>query len=241
MYGLGVYLADMAQKSHRYVRAPELRVVNVGTSAPSSGVGATIRGADGETWGRVIQDNGNCWLLECGRIAKKATEGIRWDWVDASRHPSYGVGAYIVGADWSSWGRVVNDEGTCWRLESGRIAKKETEGIRWWWDEAGDSSEPSEQLVHSMLWCRVCLGSPYLIEGNLLGASSMHDVCWCQDPSEQLETVADEWNVASGHDAYYVRGLSGAQRAGLGVYNSEYIIFQPYQVLPLYRVDYIIE
>lgn len=241
MYGLGVYLADMAQKSHRYVRAPELRAVNVGTSAPSSGVGATIRGTDGEIWGRVIQDNGNCWLLESGRIAKKATEGIRWDWVVASRHPSYGVGAYIVGADWSSWGRVVNDEGTCWRLESGRIAKKETEGIRWWWDEAGDSSEPSEQLVHSMLWCRVCLGSPYLIEGNLLGASSMHDVCWCQDPSEQLETVADEWNVASGHDAYYVRGLSGAQRAGLGVYNSEYIIFQPYQVLPLYRVDYIIE
>merc|ERR1712039_683703 len=87
----------------------------------------------------------------------------------------------------------------------------------------------------------VVLGSPYLIEGNLLGTSSMHDVCWCQDPSEQLETVADEWNVGSGHDAFYVRGLNGAQRAGLGVYNSEYIIFQPYQVLPLYQVDYVIE
>merc|ERR1712125_281011 len=117
----------------------------------------------------------------------------------------------------------------------------ETEGIRWWWDEDTLDVSSQERAVYSMLWCRVCLGSPYLIEGNLLGSSSMHDVCWCQDPSEQLETVADEWNVASGHDAFYVRGLSGAQRAGLGVYNSEYIVFQPFQVLPLFRVDYVIE
>jgi hypothetical protein len=244
MYGLGVYLADMAQKSHRYVRAPELRMLDTYGAGPKTGVGATIQGIDGELWGRVVYDNGNCWQLESGRIAKKATEGVRWIWASDSRKPAQGVGAYIVGADWSSWGRVVGDEGNCWRLESGRIAKKETEGIRWWWDEESansENSEKEERLVHSMLWCRVCLGSPYLIEGNLLGTSSMHDVCWCQDPSEQLETLADEWNVASGHDAFYVRGLNGAQRAGLGVYNSEYIIFQPYQVLPLYRVDYVIE
>jgi len=247
MYGLGVYLADLAQKSHRYVREPELRRVSCG-SALASGVGATIHGVGGEVWGRVVGDNGSCWQLESGRIAKKATEGARWNWappaaVGAGRRPAAGVGASIVGADWTSWGRVVGDEGSCWRLASGRIAKKENEGIRWWWDDVADS-EPeveTERPVYSMLWCRVCLGSPYLIEGNLLGASAMHDVCWCQDPSEQLETIADEWNVAAGHDAFYVRGLSGAQRAGLGVYNSEYIVFQPFQVLPLYRVDYVIE
>lgn len=60
----------------------------------------------------------------------------------------------------------------------------------------------------------------------------------CQDPSEQLETVAEEWSIARGHDTFFVRGLNGAQRAGLGVYNSEFIVFQPFQVLPLYRVDY---
>jgi len=242
MYGLGVYLADLAQKSHRYVRAPELRVVDASADTPVSGIGASIRGLDGDLWGRVVADNGSCWQLESGRIAKKATEGARWNWDLPRQSLPYGVGAYILGGDWSSWGRVVADEGTCWRLESGRIAKKENEGIRWWWDETSPvAAESEERLVYSMLWCRVCLGSPYLIEGNLLGSSSMHDVCWCQDPSEQLETVADEWNVASGHDAFYVRGLSGAQRAGLGVYNSEYIIFQPFQVLPLYRVDYVIE
>merc|ERR1711879_621172 len=205
-----------------------------------------IHGVDGEVWGRVVADNGNCWELESGRIAKKATEGVRWNWARgaAPRAPMTGVGASILGSDWSSWGRVVADEGSCWRLASGRIAKKENEGYRWWWDDALQSEpedvEP-ERPVYSMLWCRVCLGSPYLIEGNLLGASAMHDVCWCQDPSEQLETIADEWNVAAGHDTFYVRGLSGAQRAGLGVYNSEYIVFQPFQVLPLYRVDYVIE
>merc|ERR1719464_2562925 len=103
---------------------------------------------------------------------------------------------------------VVADEGNCWRLSSGRIAKKETEEVRWWWSEE-DEEDEHDQLVYSMLWCRVCLGSPYLIEGNLLGESAMHDVCWCQDPSDMLETIAEEWNVANGHDTYYVRGLGG--------------------------------
>merc|ERR1712032_264200 len=95
--------------------------------------------------------------------------------------------------------------------------------------------------VYSMLRCRVCLGSPYLIEGNLLQADSMHDMCWCQDPEEALESAAETWSISKGHDAFYVRGLAGAQKAGLGVYNSEYIIFQPYQILPLYQVDYVLE
>jgi len=92
--------------------------------------------------------------------------------------------------------------------------------------------------LYSMLRCRVVLGNPYLIEGDLLTPEGMHDMCWCLDPSEALESVAEEWDVAKGHDCYYVRGRAGKQKAGLGVYNSEYIVFQPYQILPLYRVDY---
>lgn len=109
-----------------------------------------------------------------------------------------------------------------------------------------DVAQKSHQYVrtsrgtstYSMLRCRVCLGNPYLIEGNLLSGSAMHDMCWCQDPSEFLESLAEDWSIAKGHDSYYVKGQAGSQKQGLGVYNNEYIVFQPYQILPLYRVDY---
>jgi hypothetical protein len=109
-----------------------------------------------------------------------------------------------------------------------------------------DIAQKSHQYVrksggsttYSMLRCRVCLGNPYLIESNLLSPAAMHDVCWTQDPSEFLETLAEDWSIAKGHDSYYVKGQTGSQKHGLGVYNNEYIVFQPYQVLPLYRVDY---
>jgi len=239
MFGLGVYLADMAQKSHRYVREPERREVQFkDTAAPARGVGAYIRGLDGTMWGRAVLEKGSVWQLEDGRIAKKATEGVKWTWSAASG-TDVGVGACICDADGEPWGRVVAEEETCWRLDSGRIARKATQGVKWCWQHAAERAQSMD--VYSMLFCRVCLGSPYLIEGNLLGASAMHDVCWCQDPGQQLETVVEDWSLARGHDTYYVRGLSGAQQAGLGVYNSEYIVFQPFQVLPLYRVDYVLE
>jgi hypothetical protein len=110
-----------------------------------------------------------------------------------------------------------------------------------------DVAQKSHQYVrkssgstYSMLRCRVCLGNPYLIEGNLLSGPAMHDVCWCQDPSEFLESLSEDWSVAKGHDSFYVKGQCGSQKQGLGVYNNEYIVFQPYQILPLYRVDYTI-
>lgn len=236
MYGLGVYLADLAQKSHRYVRGPERRSVKVARGR--SGVGGVIEGVNGEVWGEVVQDKGPVWVLASGRIAKKETEHVKWNWQERRRPKRRGVGGVIEGVNGEVWGEVVQDQGDCWLLASGRIAKKHTEGNRWTW-QTGDEEEREEE-VYSMLFCRVCLGNPYLIEGNLLAPSAMHDVCWCQDPTQQLETVAEEWSLARGHDTYYVRGLAGGQRAGLGVYNSEYIVFQPFQVLPLYKVDYVI-
>lgn len=242
MYGLGVYMADLAQKSHRYVRQPERRKVAIdGHHDPSEGVGAYIRGMNGELWGLVVGETDRVWELDSGRIAKKETEGWKWQWEPIGSEPAFGIGANIRGVQGDLWGQVVAEEPTCWRLDSGRVAKKETEGYRWNWEPPFAKPVEKEMEVYSMLFCRVCLGNPYLIEGNLLAPSAMHDVCWCQDPSEQLETVAEEWSLARGHDTFYVRGLSGAQRTGLGVYNSEYIVFQPFQVLPLYRVDYILE
>jgi len=109
-----------------------------------------------------------------------------------------------------------------------------------------DIAQKSHQYVrtskgsatYSMLRCRVLLGNPYLIEGNLLKSSAMHDLCWCQDPSDYLDKLAEDWSISKGHDSYYVKGQAGSQKHGLGVYNNEYIVFQPYQILPLYRVDY---
>jgi len=104
-----------------------------------------------------------------------------------------------------------------------------------------EPDDSGHDTVYTLLFCRVCLGNPYLIEGNLRSPDAMHDLCWCQDPRSQLDTVAQEWNQAKGHDAFYVRGLAGAHLPGLGVHNSEYIVFHPYQVLPLYVVEYVLE
>merc|ERR1719502_833698 len=54
----------------------------------SRGVGASIQGMDGEVWGRVTWDEGNCWRLHTGRIAKKETEGYRWNWSVTTEVPS---------------------------------------------------------------------------------------------------------------------------------------------------------
>merc|ERR1711981_740291 len=50
----------------------------------STGIGASIQGAHGDVWGRVVGDCGHCWRLHTGRIAKKETEGIRWVWADTT-------------------------------------------------------------------------------------------------------------------------------------------------------------
>lgn len=39
---------------------------------------------DGNIW-RVIADEGGCWRLDNGRIAKKRTDGRVWEWVDKIR------------------------------------------------------------------------------------------------------------------------------------------------------------
>lgn len=46
----------------------------------NGGMGATIEGLSGEIWGRVIADEYYCWRLHTGRVAKKETEGWKWNW-----------------------------------------------------------------------------------------------------------------------------------------------------------------
>jgi len=53
------------------------------TSGPGHGVGASIQGINGDPWGHVDWDDheNNCWRLSTGRIAKRASHGIKWVWV----------------------------------------------------------------------------------------------------------------------------------------------------------------
>eukprot|EP00928_Gymnodinium_smaydae_P084179 TRINITY_DN6742_c1_g1_i1.p1 TRINITY_DN6742_c1_g1~~TRINITY_DN6742_c1_g1_i1.p1 ORF type:complete len:615 (-),score=98.69 TRINITY_DN6742_c1_g1_i1:3-1847(-) len=43
------------------------------------------------------------------------------------------IGSRIVGVDGSDWGVAVGEQKHCWRLASGRMAKKSTEGRKWNW------------------------------------------------------------------------------------------------------------
>eukprot|EP01064_Diplonema_japonicum_P015222 TRINITY_DN2297_c0_g3_i2.p1 TRINITY_DN2297_c0_g3~~TRINITY_DN2297_c0_g3_i2.p1 ORF type:complete len:939 (+),score=239.22 TRINITY_DN2297_c0_g3_i2:37-2853(+) len=92
--------------------------------------------------------------------------------------------------------------------------------------------------VHSLVRCRVNLGNPYLIEANLLEGDGLHNIVNCVDPTNYLSATGEGWDTQKGHDSYFVKGLKHKAKVGFGVINSEYIIFQPYQVLPLYIVNY---
>jgi len=210
MYGLGVYLADQAQKSHRYVREPDI-----------------------------------CRMPSVERRWQTILAG-KWRFFDNESQiefeRAYAAGETLHKFNARGWGyhldlnRMVQvnlsttRERPVRRLEDADLGEDSL---------VADTSE--DRHVYSMLRCRVVLGNPYLIEGNLLKGDAMHDMCWCQNPSDALESCAETWEVSKGHDAFYIRGQAGAQKPGLGVYNSEYVVFQPYQILPLYKVDYMLE
>lgn len=62
--------------------------------------------------------------------------------------PASGVGEQISGANGDVWGVVVAEAGNAWQLESGRSAKKETEGTKWF-STAGPAAQevdPSKLL-----------------------------------------------------------------------------------------------
>jgi hypothetical protein len=216
MYGLGVYLADLAQKSHRYVREPEVM-------APSP------QAAPRYQWQTVLAGKWRPFDVELQEEFEEASQAGLSIYNFSARGWSYNL-------DFKNMLQA--------NLSTGReraVRRVDADSIDMTASLAEVCHHPSGQKIFSMIRCRVVLGTPYLIEGNLLKADGMHNMCWCQDPSDVLETCAESWSVAKGHDAFYVRGLAGVQKAGLGVYNSEYIVFQPYQILPLYQVDYVLE
>lgn len=135
MYGLGIYLADLAQKSHRYISQPK-----------TSGGRQTYRMIICSVLGKSYEIEG---YLKGDRVMHDVYDvrGLTEEDVDdmietcqPCRAPKDGVGALIVGANGERWGRVVAEECACWRLHTGRVAKKETEGSRWDWSQQGEIS-----------------------------------------------------------------------------------------------------
>lgn len=135
MYGLGIYLADMAQKSHRYVSQPK----SVGCASRYRMIVCSVIGKsyelegylkDGDGFHNVTdvrsltQDDVDAMITPCGRC----------------KRPSYGVGASIASVGGERWGRVVAEEDNCWRLHTGRIAKKASEDVKWIWTQDAELS-----------------------------------------------------------------------------------------------------
>jgi len=129
MYGLGIYLADMAQKSHRYVSQP---TTDKGGRRTYRMVVCSVLGKSFQVEGHLRQKHSMHDVVNVRALTEDAVD----DMVECCQAccVSTGLGASIRGCCGELWGRVVGEEWNCWRLHTGRIAKKETEGYRWSWD-----------------------------------------------------------------------------------------------------------
>jgi len=141
MYGLGIYLGDMAQKSHRYVSQPRLSKSGRPTyrMMVCSVVGKSYQIEGHLKDGPCMHDVVNVRALDEEELDRMIEP------CKATPQASRGVGASIIGLDGAVWGRVVADELQHWRLHTGRIAKKSTEGSRWSWCAADGCSADNRE------------------------------------------------------------------------------------------------
>jgi len=140
MFGLGIYLADMAQKSHRYISQPK----RVGGSNRYRMIVCSVVGKSYEvngymTDGEIFHDVTDVRSLTQDDIDEMITP------CEPCKRQFKGVGASITGINGERWGRVIGDEPHCWRLHTGRIAKKEREDVTWVWSQDSElSAEATE-------------------------------------------------------------------------------------------------
>jgi hypothetical protein len=150
MFGLGIYLADMAQKSHRYCSQPE----RTGRKEVYRMVICQVLGKSYKLEGHLRSGTAMHDIVNVRACVEEDLD----NWIETCHActVSSGVGASIQGMGGEHWGTVVADEGHCWRLSSGRIAKKDTEGRRWNWasapDVAADDLEVAEKS--DLLFCK---------------------------------------------------------------------------------------
>jgi hypothetical protein len=144
MFGLGIYLADMAQKSHRYITQPKyVGGANRYRMIVCSVVGKSYEVDGYMTDGKIFHDVTDVRSLTQDDIDTMITPS------DPCKRVSTGIGCYITGIDGEKWGRVVGENPGSWRLHSGRTANKATEDKKWVWSQdaelSADATETSPE------------------------------------------------------------------------------------------------
>merc|ERR1711879_799385 len=104
MYGLGIYLADMAQKSHRYVSQPRTN----GRRQTYSMIVCSVLGKSFEVEGYLKRDRAMHDVCDVRTLTEEDLDGMI-ETCQPCAAPGKGVGASIVGVDGERWGRVVGD------------------------------------------------------------------------------------------------------------------------------------
>merc|ERR1711920_113956 len=135
MYGLGIYLADMAAKSHRYVSQPKRNTS--GTLSYRMVVCSVL--------GKAYQMEGHLRTKEAMHDVvnvRSLTEEATGDMIERCQAclDTRGIGASIQGIAGDMWGRVIGELGSCWQLHSGRLARKDREGVQWNWAKTSEVS-----------------------------------------------------------------------------------------------------
>jgi len=98
---------------------------------------------------------------------------------------------------------------------------------------------------HRMVVCSVLTSNALQISGHLRTGSAMHDVdslrsLWDGDLADMVKFVgpAPPLDKVEQQDLLFLQGLQEKARPGLSVVNSEYVAFNPYQIMPRYEIVY---
>jgi hypothetical protein len=129
MYGLGIYLADMAQKSHRYTSQPR---TNESGRQTYRMVVCSVLGKSFQVEGHLKAQAAMHDVVSVRALSDEMVDEMI-DQCQACSASLGAVGSSIQSIDGEPWGRVVGDMGHCWRLHTGRIARKENENYKWTW------------------------------------------------------------------------------------------------------------
>merc|ERR1712224_26021 len=119
MFGLGIYLADMAQKSHRYISQPK----RVGGASRYRMIVCSVVGKSYEVDGYMTEGTIFHDVTDVRSLTQEDMETMITPCAPCKRL-SRGIGGFIAGVDGERWGRVIGEDSASWRLHSGRIAKK---------------------------------------------------------------------------------------------------------------------
>lgn len=90
----------------------------------------------------------------------------------------------------------------------------------------------THRRVYTLIRCQTNLGSPLMIDGKLLSEDAMHGLVQPKDPAEFVDENSQEWDWAKGNSAFYIPGDQTSE------YDSEYVVYQPWQIWPRYLVRY---